>query len=151
MASVIMGMVQEVGDSFIRLGVGSQIRVPSAVWKPELVVGVRVSVTARLLGSEWIADEIVLEEQPHQTYPRVQMDQGTLRSLILAKLIDGRLARDTLPRVWGAAGDGQNCAACDQAVTKNQIMIGEGLRADDPTRRFHIECFSILDQERRRR
>src|SRR6185295_11745208 len=103
MASVIMGMVQEVGDSFIRLGVGSQIRVPSAVWKPELVVGVRVSVTARLLGSEWIADEIVLEEQPHQTYPRVQMDQGTLRSLILAKLIDGRLARDTLPRVWGAA------------------------------------------------
>ena len=92
MASVLVGVVWEIGNGFIRLSAGSQIRVPSHVWQQGLVVGVPVSVRARLLGAEWVADEIVLDGQPRAM-------ETLIRSVIQAKFAEGRLSRDPLPVV----------------------------------------------------
>lgn len=152
MASVLIGVIWEIGDGFIRLGAGGQIRVPPDVWRPGLVVGIRVTVRARLLGAEWVADEIVPDEPPQSVEarrPPSGMDHETLRSVIRAKISDGRLSRDALPVVSGKAGNELPCSACDQPVPKPQVMI-EGSRPGGPPMRFHVECFSIWEDERRR-
>lgn len=147
MASVLIGVVWEVGDGFIQLSAGSQIRVPLHAWQQRLVVGVRVSIRARLLGAEWVADDIVIEEPPRLVRrPLIEMD--TLRSVIRAKLADGRLSRDAFPRVLGRPGNERLCPACDQPATKSQVMI-EGPRKGSPTMRFHLKCFRIWGHERR--
>jgi hypothetical protein len=71
----------------------------------------------------------------------------SLRLLIRAKLADGRLPHDSIPRVWGGPGNDETCVACEQVITKaNFVMegVGEGLRAIQ----FHVQCFYIWDTER---
>ena len=42
------------------------------------------------------------------------MEQTALRLLIQSKLADGRLPQDSIPRVWGGAGAGETCDACEE-------------------------------------
>ena len=51
------------------------------------------------------------------------MEQETLRRLIRNKLADGRLPQDSIPRLWGAAGNGETCDACEEIITKTQFVM----------------------------
>jgi hypothetical protein len=69
-----------------------------------------------------------------------------LRALIRAKLADGRLLHDSI-RVSGGPGNGETCVACDELITKaNLVMqgVGAGLRVVQ----FHVQCFYVWDTER---
>jgi hypothetical protein len=49
-----------------------------------------------------------------------------LRVLIRAKLVDGRLPVNSIPRMWGGPGNGESCHACDKIVTKDEFIM-EGI------------------------
>ena len=79
------------------------------------------------------------------------MDTPALRLLIRQKLSDGRLPRNGIPKVWGGAGSGQQCDACDEPVAKTDFVmegpvLDGGRRARDV--RFHVLCFYAWDDER---
>ena len=57
------------------------------------------------------------------------MDQDILRRLIEAKLADGRLPHDNIPRVWGGPSDGDTCNACDEVITKAHLVM-EGISTE---------------------
>jgi hypothetical protein len=48
------------------------------------------------------------------------MEPQDLRTLIRAKLADGRLPVDSIPRVWGGPGSGETCDACEGSITKDE-------------------------------
>ena len=76
------------------------------------------------------------------------MEQEALRLLIREKLADGRLPHNSIPRVWGGAGNGEMCGACDLAIEKSQFVmegIGEAMKAVQ----FHVRCFYYWDSERK--
>ena len=77
------------------------------------------------------------------------MDHEDIRLVILAKLADGRLSHDSIPRVWGGAGAGETCDACDEVVTKDQFIM-EGVSTVPGKRgiQFHVQCFMFWDQVR---
>lgn len=77
------------------------------------------------------------------------MDQSALRLLIQSKLADGRLPQDSIPRVWGGAGNDETCDACEERIGKAQFVMegisttgGQGIQ-------FHVACFHLWDEERR--
>jgi hypothetical protein len=74
------------------------------------------------------------------------MDKGTLRLLIQQKLDDGILPQNSIPRVWGGPGSGDTCHACNEEVTKKQLMM-EGISKDASSRGiiFHVQCFYLWD------
>jgi hypothetical protein len=71
-----------------------------------------------------------------------------LRRLIQSKLADGRLPYDSIPRVWGGAGKGETCDACDETITKKQLLM-EGIGVAKTALQFHVRCFSVWDELRR--
>jgi len=82
------------------------------------------------------------------------METDTLRLLIRDKLKDGRLPLNSMPRFWGGPADGEVCDACDQLITKQQLVM-EGIAStlgDRPKEKkpiqFHVTCFQIWDVER---
>ena len=83
------------------------------------------------------------------------MDETTLRALIRDKLRSGRLPLKKISRLWGGPADGEVCDACDQPITKQQLVM-EGIASvlsDAPKDRkpiqFHVQCFQVWDAERR--
>ena len=77
------------------------------------------------------------------------MDSETLRHLIRQKLGDGRLPNNSIPRVWGGAGAGESCDACEEIITKVQfIMEGVSTSEGAPAIQMHVGCFKIWDEER---
>jgi hypothetical protein len=58
MPNVLSGTVHEVGEGFIILAGGIRIIVSSRVRPEGLAQGHRVTITARLRGTEWVADDI---------------------------------------------------------------------------------------------
>jgi hypothetical protein len=69
--------------------------------------------------------------------------------LIREKLSDGRLPRQSIPRVWGRPGHGETCDACDRVMAKGELVIeGMPLAAGRPPMRLHVECFYLCEQER---
>jgi hypothetical protein len=71
------------------------------------------------------------------------------RALIRSKLADGRLPVNSIPRVWGGHGDGEICDACEQVVTKDQlVMEGISLAGGRKPLQLHTECFYLWDAER---
>jgi hypothetical protein len=70
-----------------------------------------------------------------------------LRALIRAKLADGRLPQDSIPRVWGGHGNGETCVACEKVITKANFVI-EGVREGLRAIQFHVQCFYTWDTER---
>ena len=61
MPNVLSGIVLEVADGFILTG-GIRITVSSRVVPDGLAQGVRVTVSARLRGAEWVAEDIVVKD-----------------------------------------------------------------------------------------
>jgi len=76
------------------------------------------------------------------------MDAVALRSLIQTKLSDGRLPQDSIPRVWGGAGNGETCDACDEVITKVQLVMEGVSMTGGAGIQFHVMCFQIWDAER---
>ena len=64
-----------------------------------------------------------------------------LRRLIQSKLADGRLPYNGIPRVWGGAGNGETCDACDEMM--------EGIGVGKKGIQFHVSCFSVWEELRR--
>ena len=62
MPNVLSGTILETGDGFIVLSGGTRIAVSSMVMPDGLAQGVRVTVTARLRGAEWVAENIVVND-----------------------------------------------------------------------------------------
>jgi hypothetical protein len=75
------------------------------------------------------------------------MDQDILRRLIEAKLADGRLPHDNIPRVWGGPSDGDTCNACDEVITKAHLVM-EGISTEGGGVRLHVQCFYLWDTMR---
>ena len=73
-----------------------------------------------------------------------------LRLLIRGKLTDGRLPVNSIPRVWGAPGNGEACDACEKSITKDEfIMEGIGVEGSRQPVQMHVACFRFWDEERR--
>ena len=78
------------------------------------------------------------------------MEKEPLRELIAAKLKDGRLPQDSIPRVWGGRGAGEICDACERPVGGHEIII-EGVSTDTEAKlgiQFHVQCFYLWDSLR---
>jgi hypothetical protein len=78
------------------------------------------------------------------------MDPLPLRLLIERKLDDGRLPHNSIPRLWGGPGDGEECDACEEPIPKNQLLM-EGISLDGDRRpvQFHVACFYLWDEVRK--
>jgi hypothetical protein len=85
------------------------------------------------------------------------MQPEALRLLIREKLQDGRLPRESAPRVRGSPGHGATCDACGEIITANQVMVELGLyrgvelglyRGNDKSWCLHADCFMLWDTER---
>lgn len=61
MPNVLSGIVCEVGEGFIVLKGGTRITVSSRVFPVGLIKGIRVRVSARLRGPDWVAEDITVE------------------------------------------------------------------------------------------
>ena len=55
---------------------------------------------------------------------------------------------NSIPRVWGGAGNGETCDACDEVITRKQLLM-EGIGAGKTGFQFHVRCFSVWDELRR--
>lgn len=73
---------------------------------------------------------------------------GEIRAMVNAKLDHGDLPRRPPKRMWGGPGNGETCAACDDAVVDDGVL--EVNSADDKTRHYHPRCYTIVSEERRR-
>lgn len=74
-----------------------------------------------------------------------------LRVVIRAKLADGRLPINSIPRVWGGRGNGEMCDACGKIVTKDEVIM-EGIGVVEGSHssvQLHVACFHFWDEERR--
>ena len=75
------------------------------------------------------------------------MEQETLRRLIRNKLADGRLPQNSIPRLWGGAGNGETCDACEEIITKTQFVM-EGVSTTGGLGiQFHVGCLHLWDAE----
>jgi hypothetical protein len=61
MPNVLSGVVEEIGESFIVISGRIRIAVSSRVRPEGLAQGALVTVTARLRGTEWVAEDIQLK------------------------------------------------------------------------------------------
>jgi len=75
------------------------------------------------------------------------VESSTIRRVIQEKLADGRLPHDSIPRVWGGAGAGEMCDACDEVITKAQFVM-EGIGLAHKSIQFHVQCFYLWDSVR---
>jgi hypothetical protein len=55
------GIVLDVAEGFIVLSGGTRVSVSSRVKPDDLAKGVLVTIQARLRGTEWVADDIVVK------------------------------------------------------------------------------------------
>jgi len=76
------------------------------------------------------------------------MEQTALRLVIQSKLADGRLPQNSIPRVWGCAGAGETCDACEQLISKAQFVMEEVCTTGGKGIQFHVPCFHLWDEER---
>ena len=80
------------------------------------------------------------------------MEQEILRRLIRSKLADGRLPQNSIPRLWGGAGNGETCDACEEIITKTQFVMEFVMEGVSTTGgkgiQFHVGCLHIWDAER---
>ena len=87
------------------------------------------------------------------------MDEESLGLLIRAKLEQGVLPYNSIPRVWGAPGAGETCDACERVIEPPELVM-EGITLADGSRplevhdrrrplQLHVLCFYLWDRERR--
>jgi hypothetical protein len=74
------------------------------------------------------------------------MEDRALRLAIRAKIENGRLPHDTIPRVWAGPGKGETCDGCNATIPKDEnVMEAVGGKGDEV--RFHVKCFYIWAAE----
>jgi hypothetical protein len=76
------------------------------------------------------------------------MEQEALRRLIRNKLADGRLPQNSIPRLWGGAGNGETCDACEEIITKAQFVMEGVSTTGGKGIQFHVACLHLWDAER---
>jgi hypothetical protein len=77
------------------------------------------------------------------------MDQDAILLMIRDKLADGRLPHDSIPKFWGGPGHGEICAACQEAVARNQFVIEAARISSKRAPQFHVQCFYLWDAVRK--
>ena len=90
-----------------------------------------------------------MDYQPGLLGPVVEAP--AIRLLIREKLKDGWLPYDSMPRFWGGAGNGEQCDACDEAISKDELVM-EGIASTPSNKKpiqFHVVCFQLWDTARR--
>jgi hypothetical protein len=75
------------------------------------------------------------------------MKQQEISRLIQAKLADGRLPHNSIPRVWGGPGNGEACDACEETIVKHDFVM-EGISLSGIGVQFHVLCFYLWDSMR---
>jgi hypothetical protein len=58
----LSGIVLDVAEGFIVLSGGTRVSVPTRLKPDDLAKGVLVTIQARLRGTEWVADDIVVKD-----------------------------------------------------------------------------------------
>jgi hypothetical protein len=58
----LSGIVLDVAEGFIVLSGGTRVSVSTRVKPDDLAKGVLVTIQARLRGTEWVADDIVVKD-----------------------------------------------------------------------------------------
>ena len=80
---------------------------------------------------------------------RPSVDEDALCLLIRQKLADGRLPRNSLPRLWGWPADGEACDGCDEVIPKGHFVM-EVMSTDVDVPRvlkFHVGCLQVWVRE----
>jgi hypothetical protein len=75
------------------------------------------------------------------------MHEPTLTLLINRKLADGKLPRNSIPRIWGGPGNGEFCDACEAIITPKELIM-EGIAEGGGGVQFHVQCFYLWDSIR---
>jgi hypothetical protein len=77
------------------------------------------------------------------------VDHEAIRTLIRAKLADGRLPHNSIPRFWGGRAAGEVCDGCELTIEEADLVM-EGVSTDIAKRalQFHVGCFALWDDER---
>ena len=78
------------------------------------------------------------------------MENIAIRALIRAKLQDGRLPVNGIPRFWVGPSDGEACHGCERVITDHLVVEGIASAAGGrQAMQMHIACFVVWDEERR--
>jgi hypothetical protein len=75
------------------------------------------------------------------------MKQPEISLLIRAKLTDGRLPHNSIPRIWGGPGNNESCDACEETISKQDFVM-EGISLCGVGVQFHVQCFYLWDSLR---
>jgi hypothetical protein len=75
------------------------------------------------------------------------MDQDELRMTIREKLAHGVLPREKCQVTWFGAGAGHRCAACERAISRQDVECECDQAVGGPLR-FHQSCFAVWNVER---
>ena len=79
---------------------------------------------------------------PHETQRLIE--------IIQAKLADGKLPLNSIPRIWGGPGNGESCDGCEGVITSAEFLM-EGIASEGGGGvQFHVTCFYLWDSLRRR-
>jgi hypothetical protein len=80
------------------------------------------------------------------------MNSHTIRELVRAAIIDGRLPRSGgKPRIFGGRGEWQACSCCHEIIqpTEVQYDIDCTLNGSVHTLSMHMKCFQVWELESR--
>ena len=77
------------------------------------------------------------------------MDPHAIRLLIRAKLADGRLPRDSAPKILGRPGNWEKCDACEEILRTTALMMEVyPLTKGTKIVHFHGDCYALWNDER---
>jgi hypothetical protein len=78
-------------------------------------------------------------------------DQDTLRVRARERIDKGLLPRAKAARTWGGRGSGLTCCLCDNPIVPSdpEMELEFEPATDSQSLRFHLQCHSIWDAERR--
>jgi hypothetical protein len=74
------------------------------------------------------------------------VDLQAIRVRIRAKLRDGSLPPNSVPRAFGHPGNGENCVACEEILTAARLMME--LTNNAKTFLLHGDCYLLWREER---
>ncbi len=69
------------------------------------------------------------------------MGSRSLAEQIRRRVDAGKLPCDRANKLWGSFGNGEPCAACDNAISPAQGM--NEVEWEETTYRFHIRCHAL--------
>jgi hypothetical protein len=71
-----------------------------------------------------------------------------LSEIIRGKLNDGKLPYNSIPRIWGGPGQGEQCDVCEVAISAPAFLM-EDIAEGGGGVQFHVRCFYLWDALRR--